>query len=287
MTNIGISLPFVIVTAAFGSACRADGQVLRTETDATPTVITVTVTDYAFEVPDTLQEGWTSFRMVNHGNTIHAAQLVKLGEGRTIDEFKAAYADALKNNGPWNTLGLLGGIVGPPPNGSTNATLYLGAGHYAWYCPLGFDDSVPHVIGHDMVRQFVVTQRDPSAPPTVAPAPTITLKMVDYAFLPSAAFKAGQHVIRVENQGPEPHEVILAKMAPGKTLQDVRIWLADPRSRPPFSDVLGGVVIEEVGAEAYFEAEMRPGDYVLLCYIDAPDGRPHWEHGMIQHVRVD
>jgi hypothetical protein len=38
--------------------------------------------------------------------------------------------------------------------------------------------------------------------------------------------------------------------------------------------------------KAYFEVEPAPGEYVLLCLVTAPDGRPHSEHGMIQHVRI-
>jgi hypothetical protein len=61
----------------------------------------------------------------------------------------------------------------------------------------------------------------------------------------------------------------------------------DFRSAGPISSSLGGVVIEAVGGEAYFEAELTSGDYVLFCTLSAPDGRPHWEHGMIMPMRVD
>ena len=287
MRYLGIPLGPVILTAALGSACSGDGEPPRSGTDATPTVVTVTATDYEFEAPDTLQEGWTTFRLVNNGDAIHAALLVRLEEGRTVDGFREAYAEALRNRGPWNSLGLLGGIVAPPPQGSTNATLYLGAGHYAWYCPLGFEDGVPHVLGHGMARPFVVRQRDGSEPPTAAPETSVTITMVDYAFQLSAPLTAGQHMIRVENRGPEPHELILMKLAPGKTMNDAQTWLEDMRSAPPFGNALGGVVIEEAGGEAYFEAELTPGTHVLFCVITAPDGRRHWEHGMMLQVEVD
>jgi hypothetical protein len=77
-------------------------------------VITVTATDYEFD-SDTLQEGWTSFRVVNNGDAFHAAMLVKLEGGRTLVGFREAYAEALKTGGPWNAFGLRGGIVRPPP----------------------------------------------------------------------------------------------------------------------------------------------------------------------------
>jgi hypothetical protein len=284
--HLSIPLGFIAVTAVLGSAC-SDDRASRMQTGSIPAVVTVTTTDYAFEAPDTLQEGWTTFRLLNHGDAFHAALLVKLEEGRSLSDFREAYAEALRNGGPWEALGLLGGIVGPPPNGSTNATLHLAAGRYAWYCPLGFEDGVPHVVGQGMARPFVVRQHDGPEPATSAPEPSVTITMVDYAFQLSAPLTAGQHVIRVDNKGPEPHELILMRLAPGKTMNDVQTCLGDMRSPPPFDASLGGVVIEEAGGEAYFEAELTPGNHVLFCVISAPDGRRHWEHGMMLQVLVD
>ena len=128
MRHVSVSLGLVVVTAAFSSACTGDSKA-----PSTPTVVTVMATDYEFEAPDTLQEGWTTFRLVNNGRVLHTAQLVKLEEGRTLDGFREAYAEALENDGPWNALGLIGGTAAPFPGQSINATLHLDAGHYAWY----------------------------------------------------------------------------------------------------------------------------------------------------------
>jgi hypothetical protein len=37
---------------------------------------------------------------------------------------------------------------------------------------------------------------------------------------------------------------------------------------------------------AYFETDLSAGDYVLFCFVTAPDGRPHTAHGMVQHIRI-
>lgn len=282
-----ILLGSMIGLAALGSACGGEGRRSRVEADQTPSVVKVTMTDYAFDAPDTLQEGWTTFSLANNGDAIHAAQLVKLGDGTSVDEFREAYARALANDGPWEVMDLLGGIVGPfPKRGSTNGTLHLSVGHYVWYCPLGFEDGGHHAVGRGMMRPFVVVPRDGSAPPTAAPRPSVTITMVDYAFLLSASPAAGPHVFRVENQGPEPHEVVLMKLAPGKTLEDAQAWLGNFRGPSPFSAGLGGVSIHRAGDEAYFEADLTPGNYVLFCVITAPDGRRHLEHGMIMQIAV-
>jgi hypothetical protein len=38
--------------------------------------------------------------------------------------------------------------------------------------------------------------------------------------------------------------------------------------------------------EAFFDADITSGEYVLACMATAPDGRSHIEHGMIQPFRV-
>jgi hypothetical protein len=275
--------------AILASAWSREGEAQRADTGMVPAVVTVTATDYAFEAPDTLLEGWTTFHAVNRGGVLHAPLLVKLGEGRTVNGFREAYADAWNNGGPWDRLGLLGGIVAPPPGGQpTSATLYLSAGHYAWYCPMHWEGVAPHLVEHGMARPFVVASRGGSEPLPSAPEPSLTISMLDYAFSLSAPPTAGHHVIRVENHGREGHEVVLVELAAEKTLEDFQAWLADPRSPPPVSRSLGGVVLAEAGAEeGYFEVELTPGGYVLFCTINAPDGRTHTDHGMIQHFQVD
>jgi hypothetical protein len=183
----------------------------------------------------------------------------------------------------------MGGTAAPLPGQSINATLHLEAGHYAWYCPFRSGDGVPYLLGHHMARPFVVARRDSSAPQPVAPESDITIAMTDYAFGVSVPLTAGRHVIRVENQGPEPHEVLLMKLAPGKSVDDMRTYLEarDFQVPGPLSESLGGIVIEAVGGVGYFEAELTPGEHVLFCTLAARDGRPHWQHGMLQQVRVN
>jgi hypothetical protein len=278
----------MMVVATLSSACSDAPQPTPPANYAALPQVAVTATEFAIDAPDSLESGWTCFHLTNNGQALHAALLVKLGPDRTLDDFTRAYAAAWEAKASFASLGLVGGLVAPPPGGSTNATLFLEPGNYAWYCPMHWEGDVPHVFGHDMSRAFVVTE--PREPPATAlvPEPSVTITMVDYGYDLSAPLTAGQHLIRVANTGREGHEVILMQLATGKTIDDMRAWLEDPRTPPPVSRSLGGVVLEEAGAEeGYFEAELRSGEYVLFCTINAPDGRPHTDHGMIQQVRVE
>jgi hypothetical protein len=136
-----------------------------------------------------------------------------------------------------------------------------------------------------MAHPFVV-RPDSAAPSTrTAPRDAVVIRLVDYAFLMSAPLTAGRTTIRVENTGVEPHEVGVVRLAPGKTMQDFEAWLQTLEGPPPASPV-GGVSSLAPNTEAYFEADLTPGDYALFCLVTAPDGRPHVAHGMIQHIRV-
>jgi hypothetical protein len=109
----------------------------------------------------------------------------------------------------------------------------------------------------------------------------------DHEFSLNTVLTAGQHMIRVENLGAEPHEAALAKLAPGRTADDVQAWLRNPQGPPPIGEMHGGVMALASNAFAYFEVDVAPGEYVLLCFVTAPDGRPHTEHGMVEYIRID
>ena len=68
----------------------------------------------------------------------------------------------------------------------------------------------------------------------------------------------------------------------------VRAWLQDPAAAPPLEleGSGGGITSLAPGEEAYFELDLTPGDYALLCFVTARDGRSHIDHGMIRQIRV-
>jgi hypothetical protein len=278
--------PALLITiAALVASCTAGNEAPRTAAAAAPTGVTVTATDYAFEAPDTIPAGFTTFRMVNNSEQFHMAQLIKL-EGGTLDDFLQAYSEAFRTVGPrpeWAKR--LGGPGVAEPHGESNATQYLEAGSYALICLVNPPpDRIPHVM-KGMAHPFVVRANGATAASRIAPEAGVVIRMVDYGFNLSDPLTAGRHIIRVENTGAQPHEVSLVKLSPGKTMQDLEAWLKNLQGPPPAS-LVGGVSSLAANTEAYFEADLAPGDYVFFCLVTAPDGRPHTAHGMIQHIHI-
>ena len=89
-----------------------------------PNVVTITATDYAFGVPDTIPAGLTTFRLANQGKELHHASLVRLGQGKTVADFQAGLEAAMKKEMAFELAfsragGLL--IAGADPTGNGGA----------------------------------------------------------------------------------------------------------------------------------------------------------------------
>jgi hypothetical protein len=136
-----------------------------------------------------------------------------------------------------------------------------------------------------MARPLRVTAvTGPSAPP---PNADVTVSLSDYTFTLSAPITAGRRTLRVDNVAEQPHEIVIAKLAPGKTPQDVADWALKPEGPPPGTP-MGGTSFQPKGVTNYVTADFTPGDYALLCFIpDAKDGKPHVAHGMMKQIKVE
>src|SRR2546422_3952542 len=185
---------------------------------AGPSLVTITATDYAFGVPDTLPAGLTTFRLVNQGKELHHANLVRLGDGKTVADFQAGIAAAMKSHAPppsW--MAFVGGPNAVTLGDTGVATQMLEPGSYVFVCWIPSLDGVSHVM-KGMIHSLVVTAGAAPAPAAAEPAADATIKLTDYDFQLSQPLTAGKHVVRVENIGAQAHEVVIAALCPGKTL---------------------------------------------------------------------
>jgi hypothetical protein len=136
-----------------------------------------------------------------------------------------------------------------------------------------------------MISGFEVT---PNTGGQVNPPGDITIRLSDYAFAVSGSLSAGTHRLTLENVGPQPHEVVVAQLAPGKTPADIVKWEAGGlKTPPPIAHFLGGVSPMDANGTASFPLTLEKGDYVLICFVPDKDGRSHAAHGMIQPFTVN
>ena len=112
-------------------------------------------------------------------------------------------------------------------------TQYLEPGSYVWICPVEDEAGEPH-FGKGEVKSFAVHAVAPGADPAAAPEADATVRLLDFSFEVPAPLTAGKHTVRVENAGVEPHDLVLMKLAPGKTIEDVERWLNPEQARRPW-----------------------------------------------------
>jgi hypothetical protein len=289
-----------LVCIAVLVACSAGEEAPRPPAaTAAPQIVSLAATEYRFDAPDSLPSGWTTFRLANQGGEIHYGHIVRLDSGRTVEELVDAYTEAIRTSGPrpkWVTR--FGGPGGVAPGDTANVTQLLEPGDYVWICPIEDETGAPH-FGKGEVKPFSVYAAGPDSPdPAAAPAADLVVRLVDFGFTFEPELQAGRHTVRVENAGVEPHDLVLMKLAPGVTAEDVQGAMNPERARrdapagepPPSFESLGvgagGIAAIAPAMASFFEADFTPGEYVLLCMATAPDGRSHIEHGMIRQVSV-
>jgi hypothetical protein len=249
---------------------------------AKPNEMTVVATDYKFDAPDQVPSGMMTVHLVDNGSEMHHVAFIKLNDGKTMADVE----QAMKTQGPMPAWAVDHGGVNPPRpgGGMASATQMLEPGNYALLCFVPSPDGMPH-FAKGMVRPLTVTaSTDASAP---APTADIVMTLNDYTFTTSKPITAGKHTIRIENNGTQSHELMLARLVPGKKASEVPTWAEKPVGPPP-AEPIGGVPAIAKGTSAFITADFTPGDYAFVCFIpDAKDGKPHFAHGMVQQVHVE
>lgn len=236
--------------------------------------------DYGYEAPAEFPSGPTRIELVNRGTEPHHAQLLKLEQGKTLRDLMALPHDAP----PPLWAVPVGGPNAAMPGATVTVVQSLTPGEYALVCFIPGPDHVAHMM-KGMTASFKVKP----SPNGMARMPDAdaTLRLVDYGFAPAAPLVAGERMIRVVNDGPQVHELVMAKLEPGKAIADYMKWEKEGFQGAPPARFLGGVVGLAQGREALFPVTLEAGDYMVICYVsDAKDGKPHYAHGMVTTLAV-
>jgi hypothetical protein len=281
--SITSSLLAVAATASVAGALRAGVPTKDPKTKAN--VVTVTATDYAFQAPDTIAAGRTTFHLVNKGPDFHHLWLIKLEQGKTLKDL----TEATKTPGPLPKWAVdVGGPNSPMPGGENWATLDLEAGKYVMVCVIpAMKDGQPHFM-KGMVKEVAVVARRgvEQAGKTVAPATDVTMTLDDYDFRVSSPITAATKTIRMKNVAEQPHEAVIIKLNPGTTAQAFLEAMEKPQGPPPGA-LIGGITGIAKGRTVDIQTSFTPGDYALICFVpDAKDGKPHLAHGMVKQFSV-
>jgi hypothetical protein len=270
----------VLLAALLTGACTA---ITPTSAPAAsmPEII-IKASDFTFDMPDKIEAGLVALTLENDGKEPHHAQLARLNDDVTMEQFTAALRQQPEAALPLVTLA--GGVGIAAPGKSERVMLELKEGRYVVLCFVSGEDNIPH-LAKGMIKPFEVIAstdkvmvREPKADYTVV--------MKDFAFVMPPEIKAGSQVWKVTNEGPQPHELAIVKLARGKTMADIQAYMQKPEGLPPFKDA-GGLQAIATGMSGWINVNLQPGDYLALCFVPDPvSGRAHIELGMITPFTV-
>jgi hypothetical protein len=264
--------------------------------------IDVTVTASAFEgIPETLEAG-------RYLLNVTVAEDVEFGSvaflspyNMSADEFfaflgggaPAADASPAAEAAPEGEEG--GGEEGPlpafvyqstfaggaaAPAGMTGATvLDLTEGEWiAW----GDDPGAPQMpVVLQVTGEFPAEAVDPEA--------DITFMLVDFGIMVEGNLTAGEHIVKVDNQGAQPHFVEISMVPEGTTDEDVAALLNSFLTGTPVADGLGEddfapvafTPTQSIDVQLWTTITLEPGTYNAACWFPtAGIGDPHAFHGM-------
>lgn len=266
-------------------ACLASMAAVGPLLAQAPRVVAVHAFDYGFRSPPSVPAGTITFRFTNDGKEIHHLWIVRLNEGKTPADFMRAmnaWGSALKMP-DWAV------DVGGPNNvgsGETaEGTITLDPATYMLVCWVQSPDGRPHVM-KGMVKSLRVTAQGATAP--AEPTADVVMTLDDYSFNVSSPIKAGRRTIRFENRAAQSHEAVIARLLPGKTVDQAIIWMNAGQAGAPPVEMLGGASGIAKGRHMFITANFTPGKYVLLCFIpDAKTGKPHSSLGMAKEITIE
>lgn len=123
-----------------------------------------------------------------------------------------------------------------------------------------------------------------SADPLELPAEpaTVEVGLREHAFAFDRPVPAGRVVFRVRNRGDEPHDLVLLQLPTDTVGIDELLEFATPRGLPPVATVPP----RQPDETARFAADLAPGRYALVCFVEDADGTPHFHKGMAAEFEV-
>ncbi|HXY31575.1 MAG TPA: hypothetical protein VEI06_12765 [Gemmatimonadaceae bacterium] len=125
-----------------------------------------------------------------------------------------------------------------------------------------------------------------AAPAAPATPPVVTVRARDFAFEGPSQIPSGVTTFNLMNEGTTFHHMVIARLDSGKTLADLQQAIIKPGPPPVWFVAVGGPNATDPKGVSNATLDLPPGNYILLCFVDVPGGRPHYSRGMISPLTV-
>jgi hypothetical protein len=231
--------------------------------------------DYAFQIPARIPAGRTTIRFVNRGKFAHELNIALLKRGTTMQQFVAA------SNAGQPLIPLVEapiGVVFAEPGAAGAGRLVtdlLPDREYALRCIFKDSASAPR---HFMLGMYASIHVDGGRAPETSPVRADTIVAMDYAFRAPTHLAPGRHRLAFVNAGKQRHEVSLALLAKGVSLQQVMRDVAAGRDSDDWFESGLGVLHTPGGSSpaGLLEVDLLPGrEYLIVCDFSDTPTSPH------------
>ena len=124
------------------------------------------------------------------------------------------------------------------------------------------------------------------------PSGEISYFGTEFAFEGPDTIGAGETTFTLQNQGEEPHMLVMVELLDGKTIDDVNTFLEEQGSqgRPPkWAKQVKVEAFAKPGKTASSKpVDLTAGTYALLCFVgDKETKKSHAELGMTKELTVE
>jgi len=142
----------------------------------------------------------------------------------------------------------------------------------------------------------VIAVPSPAASPVASPAasptggmPTITIGAADYSFTAPDQIAGGLVTVRINNVGQEPHHAQFLRLNEGVTLEQLGAAFQQgpgPGAALRLVSLEGGPAVVGANGSTEVVLNLRPGTYMLACFVEGADNIPHLAKGMLKPMVI-
>jgi hypothetical protein len=263
----------VFVVAVGAPLSRSEGQ----------RVLNVVARNGSIEMSPTVPAGITTIRLTINGGVKREVVVHRVPAGTTPEDLVRGAAGRPER---WFEQWSFGGPTAPRDSApDATATIDLRPGRYA---VVAYEvDSAGRPRGDKYVWRDVTAIAAAVLIPARFAVPDVTIRIKDSKVDVLGSVRTGQRILQVENAGARPHELLIGRLKPGKTVDDVRRWDRDRADAPPFVYV-GGLTPMSNGGTAQTKLLLQTGVHVVFCPMrHAGSHERDYQRGVIASFKVN
>ena len=238
-------------------------------------VLTVVAHDDTLEVAPSVPAGLLTVRLVLKGKARRDLVVHRIPVGTTPEE---VVRGAVGRPERWFQRWSFGGPAVPRDSVvDANATIELRPGRYAL---VSYEvDRIGRPKGQGYLWNEVTAIAASVLIASRFAVPDVRIRIKDASVEVLGTMRPGQRVLQVENVGARPHEMLVGRLKPGKTLADAKRWGRDG-GEMPFVYV-GGLTPMSPGMTAQTRLVLQSGVHVVLCPMQSDHAK-----GVVTSFRV-